>query len=241
MKLKIALLTLTLALFVQALAAGTITTFPVDATFTGGIYGTWDFGFANAPVGLQLRQIEINLNPDPSTPAKVRFDTVPGGFGSLTSLAVGGYQYPYGDTGLVSAAGATDGGTLLTFQFNNFTTGKAFHFTADVDRDCSSLTGLARGLCQLTAAFVTAQQFSGSQVTYTFGGPGFYTSQFTGTFSPDGTAPVFGSAAQLNASVESVPEPATCIPLAAGLLLIGFRLVRRTSDSAWGSAGPVVR
>ncbi len=250
MKLKIALLMLILPLFVQTLAADS---FPVgaSATFGGGIYGTWDFAFTSGPADLYLQQITIDLSP-----TNVRFDTAPGGFGSLTYLDVGGYEGTDATTGLYQILPGTgavlDGGSLLTFDFNDFTAGDTFHFTADVDnpnptltplQDCSGLRPLAKAAClaqnaAITAAndarlaaaqLVTAQEFGGATVTYTFGGPGFYTSEFTGAFSPDGGLHIFGSSSGVLDSVQATPEPATCVSLAAGLLLLGLRLLRRAS------------
>lgn len=250
MNLKIAFLMLIPPLFVQALAADSL---PVEAsaTFGGGIYGTWNFAFTSGPTDLDLEQITIDLSP-----TDVRFDTASGGFGSLAYLDVGDYQGTNVTTGLyqiLPGTGATlDGGSLLTFDFNDFTAGDTFHFTADVDnpdptltplKNCSGLGSIAKAVClaqnaaitakddaSLAAAeLVTAQQFSGATVTYTFGGPGFYTSEFTGAFSPDGGLQIFGSTSSVLDSVQAVPEPASCVSLAAGLLLLGLRLLRRAS------------
>lgn len=249
MRLKLAFLILVLPLFVQTLAADSL---PVEAvgTFSGGIYGTWDFSFASGPAEVYLEEITIDLSP-----TNVRFDTAPGGFGSLTSLDVGGYEGTDATTGLYQILPGTgtalDGGSLLSFLFNDFTVGDDFHFTADVDNpnptlmplnDCSGLGRLAKAACTAdnviittdndallaAAAFVTAQQFSGAEVTYTFGGPGYYTTEFTGSFAPDGGLRVFGTATDQLGSVDPTPEPATCVSLVAGLLaLAGFRLRRK--------------
>ena len=245
---KPALFVLILPLLVPALVAGPV--FPVEAsaTFGGGIFGTWDFTFTG-PAGLYLQQIAIDLGP-----ANLGFDTVPGGFGSLASLDVGGYQGTDATTGLnqiVPGTGLTrDGGQSLIFQFNDFTAGETFHFTADVDnpnptlaalRNCNGLGFIARGICLLQnaattvandallagASVVTAPEFAGSRVTYTFGGPRYYTSEITAAFSPDGGIRVFGSSAGVLDEVEGVPEPATALLLAAGLLFVGLRLRRR--------------
>lgn len=207
MRLRDVSLILMLFVFAPVLAAGPIS-YPVEASasFTGGIYGTWDFAFTSGPAGLYLQQIAIDLSP-----TGLRFDTVPGGFGSLTSLDIDNYLGTDVDTGLSlilpGTGGVLDGGQLLVFQFDGFTMGETFHFTGDVDnpdptltalRDCSGLRPLARAACILqnmlttaqndarlaAAALVTGQEFGGVLVTYTFGGPGFYASQFTTAFEP---------------------------------------------------------
>jgi hypothetical protein len=241
---------LTLPLLVQVLVAGPVS-IPVagSATFTGGIYGTWDFTFVSGPTDLYLEQIAIDLSP-----TDVRFDTYPGGFGSLTSLDIGGFQGTDVTTGMdrvFPGTGATlDGGQLLTFYFNGFTVGDTFHFTGDVDnpdptlvplRDCSGLKGLARLSCiaqnalattennarLAAAALVTSREFSGALVTYTFGGHGYYTSSFTTGFEPAGGGRIFGSVNPFDNDVEPTPEPATFLPFAAGLLLLGLRRRRQ--------------
>jgi hypothetical protein len=238
-----------LPLLAQALLAGPV--FPVEtsASFTGGIYGTWDFTFDSGPAGLYLQQIVIDLSP-----ANLGFDTVPGGFGSLTSLDVGGYSgtdVTTGLSGILPGTGAAlDGGQILIFQFTDFTAGETFHFTADVDspnptllpiRDCSGLGPIARAIClaqnaantvindaRLAAAsVVTAQQFAGTRVTYTLGGPGYVTTEITSVFEPAGGLRVFGSTSGTFDEVMATPEPATPALLGAGALLLGIRRLRR--------------
>lgn len=249
MRSRTALLVLLLPLFVQVLTAGPVL-WPIEgsASFIGGIYGTWDFTFTSGPADLHLQQITIDLGP-----TNVRFDTAPGGFGSLTSLAIGNYLGTDASTGLAEilpGPGAVlDGGQLLTFRFDDFTVGRTFHFTGDVDNpdptliplnDCSGLRPLARAICNLqnvgitaqndarraAASLVTAQQFDGARVTYSFGGPGFYASEFTGDFGPAGGLRIFGSASSFANNVQAIPEPATFVSLAIGMLLLG-RLRRR--------------
>jgi hypothetical protein len=239
-----------LLVFAPMLAMGA-PSFAVEgsASFTGGIFGTWDFAFTSGPAGLYLQQIDIDLSP-----AGLSFDTVPGGFGSLTSLDIDNYLGTDVDTGLsliLPGTGAVlDGGQSLVFQFDGFTVGKAFHFTGDVDNpdpallpltNCSGLPLLARALCLVqnalktvqndarlaAAALVTGQEFDGVRVTYTFGGPGFYTSQFTTAFEPAGGLRVLGAVDGLEGEVEATPEPATFVSLGAGMLLLGGLLRRR--------------
>lgn len=247
---KAALWAIALPLLAQTLLAGPVV-FPVEisASFTGGVYGTWDFTFDSGPAGLYLQQIVIDLGP-----ANLGFDTVPGGFGSLTSRDVGGYNGTDVTTGLSSilpgTGSALDGGQILIFQFTDFTPGETFHFTADVDnpnptllpiRNCSGLGPIARALClaqnaantvindaRLAAAsVVTAQQFAGTQVTYTLGGPSYYTTQITTAFEPAGGLRVFGSTSGAFDEVVENPEPTTPALLAAAVLLLGIRRLRR--------------
>ncbi len=244
------LLMLTLPLLAQVLVAGPILSpVQVSASFTGGALGTWDFTFTSGPANLQLEQITIDLSP-----TDVKFDTAPGGFGSLTSEDIGGYAGTDVTTGLDNilpgTGAALDGGQLLTFQFNNFTPGDTFNFNADVDHpnptliplpDCSSLSGLAKVAClatraadtainngRLTAAqTVTGQQFNGVLVTYTFGSPSFHTANFTTSYTPDGGLHIFGAQSNLTGDVEAMPEPATFLSFAAGLILLGLRRRRQ--------------
>lgn len=244
MRSRSAVLILVLPLFVRVLAAEPVTTL---ATFTGGIFGTWDFTFTSGPADLQLLQITIDLSP-----TDLRFDTAPGGvFGSLTSLDIGDYQGTDVSTGLYGILPGTgadlDNGQLLTFQFDDFTAGETFHFTGDVDNPNPTLTSLntcsgrplAVALCNvrnalitaqndarlLAAALVTSEEFAGAQVTYTFGGPGFYTSEF-----PPGEFESAGGVRDVSSSeddVQATPEPATFVSLAAGVLLLGCLRRRR--------------
>ncbi|MGE5647414.1 MAG: hypothetical protein ACM336_16655 [Acidobacteriota bacterium] len=222
----------------------------VSGTFRGGAYGTWDFGFTG-PAGLYLQSISIDLSP-----TGLKFDTADGGFGFSDSRDVGDYQGTDASTGLSQVlpgtGAALDGGQSLTFFFTDFTAGETFHFTADIDgnptlaplRDCSSLPILQRPGCiaqnlQVTiqndllkaqAAFVSPQDFSGALVTYTFGGQGYYTTQFTAPFEPAGGLRILGSVNGIQADVQPTPEPATFLPIGIGLLALGaFKLRSRKS------------
>jgi hypothetical protein len=237
--------------FVQTLTATTMTSFPVDAsaTFSGGTYGTWNFDFTSGPAGLYLQQITIDLSA-----TDVRFNTAPVGFASSTWLNVGDYQGTNVTTGLYGILPGTgavlDGGSLLTFDFNDFTAGDTFHFTAGLDNpeptltplhNCTGLGPIARAACLASNAVITAEnnarlaaalivnarEFSGATVTYTFGGPGFYTSETTGAFSPDGGLRILGAASGVVAEVQAIPEPATCGTVAGGLVLAGVGLMRK--------------
>ncbi len=114
-------------------------------------------------MGLTLDSIVIDLSP-----TDLRFDTAAGGFGSGTFQDIGGFGGTDITTGLsgISATGvALDGGTLLTFNFTNFTSGSVFQFTGDVDHpdptlitlaDCTGKTGLALAACNTLNAGRTA-------------------------------------------------------------------------------------
>jgi hypothetical protein len=237
MKSKLFFLALVLVLSLPSLPAAEVFPVQASATFTGGIYGTWDITFESGPVGLFLQQITIDLSPTGTL-----FDTAPGGFGYSEYRDVGGYNGTDVATGMYQILPGTgialDGGQVLTFLFDDFTVGETFHFTADVDnnptlRSCTGLGPILRALCQaandvaITAApFVTANQFQGAQVTYTFGSPTFFTKDFTEPFSPDGGLRVFGSTNGVFDEIEAVPEPGTFLSLGAGLVLLGVTRLR---------------
>src|SRR5690349_2094685 len=92
-----------------------------QASFLGGLNGSWSFQFNSDAVGLTLDSIVVDLSP-----TDLRFDTAAGGFGSLSFLDIGNFGGSDTTTGLsgISATGAAlDGATLLTFTFNDFTSG----------------------------------------------------------------------------------------------------------------------
>jgi MYXO-CTERM domain-containing protein len=176
--------------------------FPVAATasFTG-INNTWNFSYTSGDPGIFLQQITIDLSP-----TDVRFDSAPGGFGSLGSQDVGNFGGTDTTTGLttISATGAAlDGGSLLTFTLANLTAGDNFTFSVDVDHpnptlqnlaNCGILSGLAKvgclasnavktganNLALLGADTVLSAQLANAEVTFQFGGPGFITDSVTG-------------------------------------------------------------
>jgi hypothetical protein len=227
MKRNCILASLALALCTQSLPADVIS-YPIagSATFGTGIFGTFDFTFSSGPTGLYLEQLAIQL------PSTVRFDTAPGGFGAFpfVSLDIGGFQGTDVSTGLYEISPGTgailDGGRMIAFSFLDFTAGKSFHFTGDVDVDCSGKTGFALLACNATASVVTAQQFSGATATFTFGGPGFDPVQVTSPFEPQGGLRFFSSVNEFEAEVVPNPEPATFVFIGTGLLL-GSVLHRR--------------
>jgi hypothetical protein len=170
----------------------------------GGTSGAWNFQYnSGAPADLYLQKITIDLsNTD------LRFDTWPGGFGSLASLDIGGFGGTDAATGLVPSyvsGSALDGGAFVTFDFTNFLPGMVFYFTADVDhpdptllplQNCTGLGPIALAICNsqnairtgtnnllLTGAeWVGPNGISGATVSFQFGGTGYQTRTVTGTF-----------------------------------------------------------
>src|SRR6516225_7570355 len=119
--------------------AGTISG---SASFIGGLTGSWSFQYTSDIPGVTLQSIVLDLSP-----TDLRFDTASGGFGSLTFLDVGGFggtDLTTGLTGISATGAALDGGTLLTFYFNNFLPGSTFQFSADVDHPDPSLLSQLR-------------------------------------------------------------------------------------------------
>jgi hypothetical protein len=134
-----------------------------SASFLGGLNGTWSFQYTSDAVGLSLQSIVLDLGP-----TDLRFDTAAGGFGSGSYKDVGGFAGTDTTTGLsgISATGlGLDGGTVLTFSFNNFSSGSLFRFSSDVDHpdplllsllNCAGKTGAAFLLCNATNIARTA-------------------------------------------------------------------------------------
>ena len=172
------------------------------ASFTGGVTGTWSFTYAagsGAP-DLLLQAITIDL-----TATDLKFDTVTGGFGSLTSQDVTPISYSESSTPVVSASGsALDGMTLVTFSFLDFGPGDVFQFGLDVDHPDPTLLSLrtciggpiAVALCKLdntgrtatnnarllAAQLVGPNAMAGAVVTFTFGGTNYNTTPITAVF-----------------------------------------------------------
>jgi hypothetical protein len=208
--------------------------------------GSWSFSYLSGAPGLYLESITIDLGPTNG----LAFDTAPGGFGSLGYQDIGNFAGTDLSTGLTGytphGGSALDGGTLVTFSFNDFIVGDTFQFYADVDHpnpvltNCAGKTGLARLACNaannaalLAAQTVTANQMANAEVTFTFGGPGYQTGSSTGTFGNvtlrDILTNGFGNRIDVAADV-ATPEPASLGMIGAGLIgLAGF--LRRRRDS----------
>ena len=191
----------TLCLFLRGLAvcafAGPLfaNAVPISASASYlGLTSTWQFNYTVGAPDLFLQAITIDLSP-----TNVRFDTAPGGFGSLGNAGV---VTTAGTTGLIP--GYTDNATLdglntLTFTFADFNPGETFSFSADLDHfpnptlgtlaNCSALPFAQRPACiannllitannaalLLAADAVTSAQVAGAQVRFQFGGPDYDT------------------------------------------------------------------
>ena len=146
--------------------------------------------------------------------------------------------------GEAGAGAALDGGTLLTFTFNNFLPGSIFQFSADVDHpdptllnplSCAGKTGAALLVCNATNAARTATNdarllaaqtvgpnaMAGALVTYNFTGGGVENEIVTGTFQPFTWGNGFASTADV-----STPEPASTATFVSGMSLL-FVLANR--------------
>ena len=174
-----------------------------SAWYLGGLNGTWSFEYTAGAPDLYLQAITIDLSG-----ADLRFDTWPGGFGSLSSSDIGSFSGTDVTTGLydVSASGpGLDGGLFVTFSFNHFLPGMVFQFGADVDHsdptllpllNCAGKTGLALITCNVTNAGRTAtndarllgaewvgpNDMAGAGVSFQFGGENYADRTITGTF-----------------------------------------------------------
>jgi hypothetical protein len=219
--------------------AGTISG---SASFVGGLTGSWSFQYTSDMPGTTLQSIVLDLSP-----TDLKFDTAGGGFGSLSFLDVGGFggtDVTTGLTGISATGAALDGGTLLTFTFNNFLSGSTFQFSADVDHpdptllsilSCAGKTGAALLVCNATNAARTATNdarllaaqtvgpngMAGALVTYNFTSGAVENEIVTGAFQPFSLGNGFASAADV-----STPEPGSMATLGAGLSLL-FTLVAR--------------
>jgi MYXO-CTERM domain-containing protein len=231
-----------LALSTSISTAGTVGV-TGSASFLGGLNGGWSFQYTSDTPGLTLESIVLDLSP-----TDLRFDTAPGGFGSLSYKDVGGFAGTDVTTGLsgISATGAAlDGGTILTFTFTNFLSGSIFQFTSDVDhpdptllalQNCAGKTGLALVLCNaanvpkiatndarlLAAQTVGPNQMAGANVTFHFTGDGYDEQTVNGTFQPFSLGNGLFSTADV-----STPEPASIATFALGLGVLLALAARR--------------
>jgi hypothetical protein len=228
------------------LTAGTVT---VDATasynllLSSGSSG-WSFSYLSGDPGLLLQSVTIDLGPT----GGLAFDTAPGGFGSQGFQNIGsfnGTDVTTGLTGYTPAGGAAlDGGTAVTFTFNDFRPGETFQFNADVDHpnpvltNCAGKSGLALLACNLgnTAALtsaqaVTANQMANANVTFVFGGPGYVTGSSTGTFGPVTLQDIVnngpGNHVNISTTAVATPEPASLSMIGGGLLLAAGLMRRK--------------
>lgn len=219
--------------------AGTISG---SASFVGGLTGSWSFQYTSDMPGTTLQSIVLDLSP-----TDLRFDTASGGFGSLSFLDIGGFggtDVTTGLTGISATGAALDGGTLLTFTFNNFLPGSTFQFSADVDHpdptlvsllSCAGKTGAALLVCNATnlgrtatndARLLAAQTvgpngMADALVTYNFTG-GDENEIVTGAFQPFSLGNGFASTADV-----STPEPGSMATLGAGLSFLLALAARR--------------
>ena len=217
-----------------------------NASFLGGVNGSWTFQYSSDAPGVNLESIVLDLGP-----TDLRFDSAAGGFGSGSYRDVGGFGGTDVVTGLsgISAMGASlDGGTILTFTFNNFSSGKVFQFSSDVDHpnptllsllSCAGKTGFALISCNLdnisrtatndarlaAAELVGPNPMAGAKVTFNFGGSGVEGTSVSGVFQPFDLRNGLQSSADV-----STPEPASLATLGSGLgLLIALSVRRRRS------------
>ncbi len=225
-----------------------------NATFLGGLSGTWAISYTGGPSGLLLQSVTIDLSP-----THLAFDTAPGGFGSLGSQDVtptNGSDVTTGLTGINPSGLALDGGTLVTFTFDDFAPGEVFMFNADVDNPdpalatvpvCAGKSGLALIVCiaadaaanttnaarLLAAQTVLPNEMAGATVSFQFGGPSFDPLPLSGSFQPLTLSQVVqglvhGNGVQSFAvNLTAVPEPASCAMAFGALALIGVRLRKR--------------
>ena len=226
---------LILLCFCAAVPMASATTVISGAAFTGGLTGTWQIEYTSGASDLFLKSVTIDL-----THTDLRFDTVSGGFGSLSSLDVSGIGLSGpGTPSLVNdyARGAAlDGGTLLTFSFLDFAPGDSFQFSVDVDHP-DPLPGPLLGLRRLAAQTVGPNGMAGALVTFTFGGTNYNTTPIkavfpvvtlldiiTGLARGEGVV-AFNNNTGTNGDVSN-PEPACLATFGAGLGLL-IALARR--------------
>jgi hypothetical protein len=232
---------------VPTLTAGTVTveaTASYNVLLSGG--GSWSFSYLSGDPGLILQSLTIDLGPT----GGLAFDTAPGGFGSQGSQNIGnfnGSDVTTGLTGYTPAGGAAlDGGTTVTFTFNDFRPGETFQFDADVDHpnpvltNCTGKSGFALLTCNLqntvaltSAQTVTANQMANANVTFVFGGPGFVTGSSTGTFGPVTLRDILsegpGNHIDISSPAVAAPEPASLSMMGGGLLLAAGLMRRKRS------------
>jgi hypothetical protein len=216
------------------------------ASFTGGVFGNWEFQYSSGANDLFLQEIRIDLSG-----ANLRFDTASGGFGFIASQDIGGFGGTDVATGLTSITpgiGAVlDGQNELTLDFDGFTPlTSPLSFHGDVDQDLSLiplnncavlplrqrpacwaanlLIGLQNDAIRLDASLVNGSEFSGVGLRLTFGGLGYVTTDVYATFENAG-----GNHAMAEWSGEVAPEPGTLGLLGGGLLLLSLYARRRLS------------
>lgn len=217
----------------------------LQATFTGGAYGTWDFAYLSGPAGLTLSQITIDLSR-----SNRRFDTAAGGAGVNEWLDIGSVNGTDAATGLSAiwpgTGTALDGGPLLTLEFVDFGPGEWLRFHADVDGPAPAPLnlppcpdGYAGLFCNVNrvalyalydlevfnASNTIGPQMAGSRVTYTFKGGLVLTDGF---WPGDGVS----AASRILVNEVAIPETKSWHLLAAGLILIAIGRGSRPSRAS---------
>lgn len=200
-----------IALGLLGLSAAQAAPINLNATFLGGVFGSFNINYVSGATGLQLQEVRIDLQSPLFTDPTF---APPGALLPRPFLSVTGAS----ETGFTGVANVNDGSHSFSLLFTDFDPSETFAFLLDVDSPCGSF------FCQASAALVTGPEFAGTQITTTFGGTQFKTtnlaSAFTATHSLTAAATVTGD-------VGEVPEPQSVALVLMGLAPVMLHLRRR--------------
>jgi hypothetical protein len=234
---RFALILAGLAIFASLGSAATINvsgSSKFDSSPTG-ILANWTHNYSSGSPDVSIEKIKINLN------SNVFFDLTIAPPGYLIWQSFG--TTSGGGTGFSGFSVESDGSMSVELNFTGFNPGESYMHVGDVDEyqhsPCArvGLLGLAACLLnsQLDGSLVTGDEFAGSTVEVTLGGPMVaYPVTLTGTFLTTGH---YEAIAHWSGTVEvddrippteAVPEPSSWMMAGCGVaMLVGRRAFRR--------------
>jgi len=225
---------LTLALSALVCAPAHAAFIDADATFTGGIFGSFNITFASNLPGTQLTGVDFNLLTGAGGGPGLSLFLDPTGAapGYLTNQNLASLSGAAA-TGFIGGSGITNGSTAFSLGFNDFTAGETYSFLLDVDHAvvlnaCPSSPFAAAIACAIGNAAATT---NGSVVNGAeFAGTGL-TFHFQTIYGLKSFSTQFGQTGALSASGNTffeAPEPSSWALMGSGFGLLMWRFRRRS-------------